>query len=140
MRHVEPVVQDADLPRPEAPAFLQFLFDSIGILPVWICPIRAATAAQAFPLFPLRPGMPYVNFGFWDVIERRVVHPPAHFNRLVERRVAAAGGIKSLYSDSFFDRADFAARYGLAAHAALKSRYDPQDRLLGLYEKCVLRR
>ena len=49
------------------------------------------------------------------------------------------GGIKSLYSDSFFSREEFDRAYGMDAYARLKARYDPQHRLLDLYDKCVLR-
>jgi FAD/FMN-containing dehydrogenase len=51
----------------------------------------------------------------------------------------ALGGVKSLYSDAYFSREDFARAYAMDRYAALKARYDPQGRLLGLYEKCVLR-
>ena len=49
------------------------------------------------------------------------------------------GGIKSLYADSFFTRDEFDRAYGMQHYAALKEEVDPQHRLLGLYEKCVLR-
>jgi hypothetical protein len=42
-------------------------------------------------------------------------------------------------SDAYFSREDFARAYAMDRYAALKARYDPQGRLLGLYEKCVLR-
>ena len=51
----------------------------------------------------------------------------------------AQGGIKSLYSDCYFTRQEFARAYGIERYAALKARYDPDRRLLGLYEKCVQR-
>jgi hypothetical protein len=51
----------------------------------------------------------------------------------------AAGGIKSLYSDSFFTRDEFAQAYGQAEYERLKARYDPQGRAPNLYEKCVRR-
>ena len=54
----------------------------------------------------------YVNFGFWDVKRTREAYPPGHFNRLIERKVAELGGIKSLYSDSFFPREEFERLYG----------------------------
>jgi FAD/FMN-containing dehydrogenase len=137
--HTESVIQDVDLPDDRAEAFLDFLLAEIGILPVWICPIRAADPALPFALYPLAPGRRYVNFGFWDVVERATAFAPGHFNRLVERRVIDLGGIKSLYSDSFFSREEFAAAYRMDRYDALKARYDPQRRLLGLYDKCVLR-
>ncbi|MFO1273581.1 MAG: FAD-binding oxidoreductase [Rubrivivax sp.] len=133
--HRETVIQDVDIPLAQAAAFLDFLLSEIGILPVWICPLRAP--ADGFTLYPLAPGRLYVNFGFWDVVRTREAHEPGHFNRRVEEAVLRLGGIKSLYSDSFFSRETFDATYGGAAYAALKARLDPQHRLPGLYEKCV---
>jgi FAD/FMN-containing dehydrogenase len=51
--------------------------------------------------------------------------------------VRRLGGIKSLYSESFFTRQEFAEAYGGADYEALKRRYDPSHRLLDLYDKCV---
>jgi FAD/FMN-containing dehydrogenase len=137
--HPESVIQDVDIPLPRCAEFLDFLQREVGIRPIWICPIRPADAARPFTLYPLLPGMPYLNFGFWDVVHGRTAHAPGHFNRLIEQQVMALDGIKSLYSDSFFSREDFARAYGGEAYAALKAKYDPQRRLLGLYEKCVMR-
>ncbi|MGE0800003.1 MAG: FAD-binding oxidoreductase [Lautropia sp.] len=138
--HPESVIQDVDVPAEHGEAFLDFLLSRIGIVPLWICPIAAAGSDRRFPLYPRRPGVPYLNFGFWDVVESGTVHEPGHYNRLVEREVQRLGGIKSLYSDSYFTRDAFDATYGGAAYAALKARYDPGRRLLDLYDKCVLRR
>ena len=138
-RHPESVIQDVDIPIDRAPEFLDFFQREIGILPVWICPFRAYDPAAAWTLFPTRPNVLYVNFGFWDVVRRPEVHPPGHFNRLVERKVSELGGIKSLYSDSYYPREEFAAIYNQTAYDALKRRYDPQRRFKDLYEKCVLR-
>jgi FAD/FMN-containing dehydrogenase len=138
-RFTESVIQDVDIPLAHAPAFLQFLLREIPILPIWVCPIRAADAQRRFPLYPLRSDAPYLNFGFWDVIESTAPQPPGYYNRRVERKVMELGGIKSLYSDSFFSRDEFERAYGMADYARLKARYDPQHRLLDLYDKCVLR-
>lgn len=138
--HPESVIQDVDVPIDRAPEFLEFFLREIGILPVWTCPFRARDAAARWTLFPTRPDTLYVNFGFWDVVRSRSAHPPGHFNRLVERKVSDLGGVKSLYSESYFPRDEFWAIYGGDAYRALKARYDPQARLPDLYEKCVLRR
>ena len=61
-----------------------------------------------------------------------------HFNRLVEREVTRLGGIKSLHSHSCFTRKEFETAYGMGNYEVPKARYDPQHRLPGLYEKCVL--
>jgi FAD/FMN-containing dehydrogenase len=142
-RHPETVIQDVDIPIARAGEFLAFLLREIGILPVWICPLRAADPQARFTLYPLEPDTLYVNFGFWDKVDQRVdqgiASKPGHFNRLVEREVLRLGGIKSLYSDSYFSREEFDRAYGIAQYHPLKARYDPQGRTLGLYEKCVLR-
>jgi FAD/FMN-containing dehydrogenase len=138
-RHPESVIQDVDIPVGEAAGFLEFLLREIGILPVWICPILPGPDAARFSLYPMRPGRLMVNFGFWDVVRPRQAHPAGHFNRLVEREVQRLGGVKSLYSDSFYPREEFWSIFDRDAYERLKARYDPARRLGDLYDKCVLR-
>jgi FAD/FMN-containing dehydrogenase len=138
-RHCESVIQDVDIPIARASDFLAFLVREIGILPIWICPVRTPIFGTPWALYPMQAGSLYVNFGFWDVVKRSTSYPPGHFNRLIEREVMRLGGIKSLYSESYFTPEEFDQMYGLARHQTLKSRYDPTGRMLGLYEKCVLR-
>jgi FAD/FMN-containing dehydrogenase len=57
----------------------------------------------------------------------------------VERKVQELGGLKSLYSDSYFPEDEFWRAYDGEAYARLKQRYDPQGRFGDLYQKCVLR-
>lgn len=137
--HRESVIQDVDIPIENAPAFLAFFERTIGIRPVWICPARHARDGGDYPLFPMRADTLYVNFGFWDGVKTRQEHPKGHFNRLIEKEVARLGGIKSLYSESFYERDEFEGIYGGEAYKNLKRRYDPKDQLKDLYEKCVLR-
>jgi FAD/FMN-containing dehydrogenase len=138
-RHSESVIQDVDIPIERAAAFLDFFEREIGIRPVWICPLREPAPDAQFDLYPVAPGRLYINFGFWDTVRTRSAHPPGHFNRLIERRVAELGGIKSLYSTSFYARDEFWSIYGAEAYRRLKQRYDPEGRLKDLYAKCVLR-
>lgn len=137
--HRESVIQDVDIPIENAPAFLAFFERTIGIRPVWICPARHARDGGDYPLFPMRADTLYINFGFWDGVKTRQEHPKGHFNRLIEKEVARLGGIKSLYSESFYERDEFEGIYGGEAYKNLKRRYDPKDQLKDLYEKCVLR-
>ncbi len=90
-RFTESVIQDVDIPMAAAPDFLAFLLREIGILPIWICPVRGPAPDARFTLYPLAPDSLYVNFGFWDVVETHAAYEPGHFNRLVEREVTAAG-------------------------------------------------
>ena len=136
--HSESVIQDVDIPLARAADFLQFYAEHIGLWPQWICPIGPQPHSGRFSLYPVKSDW-YVNFGFWDVKRTREAHAPGHFNRLIEKKVAELGGIKSLYSDSYFAREEFDRYYGGETYAALKRKYDPQGAFPALYEKCVLR-
>ena len=108
-RHAETVIQDVDIPLDRAVEFLAFMPREIGILPIWLCPIRAPAAAAPFALYPLRAEATYINFGFWDVIRDRKSHPPGYRNRLIERRLLFAAcvdapecGVESQQQTPFF--------------------------------------
>ena len=135
--HAETVIQDVDIPIARAASFLDFFQREIRIAPLWLCPL---IGADRFALYPLEPGELYVNFGFWDTVRHPGHLASGHFNRMIEREVAALGGIKSLYSDSFFGRDEFSRIYGGDAYRALKQKYDPQGTFPSLYDKCVLKR
>jgi FAD/FMN-containing dehydrogenase len=132
----EAVVQDVEIPVDRSAQFYQFFSAAVGMSPVWLCPLRLR-ASRAWPLYPLRPGQVYVNFGFWG----NVALPPGagdgHFNRQVEDKVTELGGHKGLYSTSFYSREEFARLYNGDAYAELKQAYDPAGRLATLYDKCV---
>jgi len=138
--HSESVIQDVDIPIARAAEFLDFLHADVGILPIWICPIRAPNPASEATLYRLSRGTLSVNFGFWDTVAAREARPRGFVNRKIERKVAAVGGIKSLYSDSYFTEDEFWSIHDRDAYRALKARYDPQGALGNLYEKAVLHR
>jgi FAD/FMN-containing dehydrogenase len=136
--HSESLIQDVDIPIARAAEFLHFYAREIGLWPVWICPIGAAREGARFALYPMREDW-YVNFGFWDVKRTREPHSPGHFNRMIEQKVVELGGIKSLYSDSYYSRDEFERLYGGDVYRQLKAKYDPGNAFPTLYEKCVLK-
>ena len=135
----ESIIQDVDIPINKAPEFLEFFHREIGITPIWMCPIRAASPSQRFDLYPLESGKTYINFGFWDVKKSREGFPRGYYNRRIEEKVGELGGIKSLYSDSYFPENEFWEIYNKVRYDQLKAKYDPRARFKNLYEKCVLR-
>ena len=137
--HPESVIQDIDIPLERAPEFLAFLHAEVGILPIWICPIRAEEIDARYALYPLKPDAIYINFGFWDVVTTRDSRPEGFYNRKIERKASEFGGIKSLYSDSYFTEEEFWSIYNRDAYTALKAKYDPAGALGDLYAKCVMR-
>jgi FAD/FMN-containing dehydrogenase len=134
--HSESVIQDVDIPIGNAAEFLSFYEREIGLWPQWVCPI--GFQQQRFTLYPMKNDW-YVNFGFWDVKRTKAAHPPGHFNRLIERKVAELDGIKSLYSDSFFPEEEFSRVYSGVSYNTIKTKYDPASAFPTLYEKCVLK-
>ena len=137
--HAESVIQDVDIPVGRAGEFLAFLLAEIGILPIWICPVRMPDPRTTAVLYPLPQATLSINFGFWDSVRSRDERPRGFINRKIERKVVDLGGIKSLYSDSYFSEDEFWSIYDRPAYAALKQRYDPGGTLGDLYAKCVLR-
>ena len=99
-----------------------------------------ATATPSWPSYPLKPGRTYVNVGFWGAVAVGEDAPNSPLNRAIEDKVAELDGHKSLYSESFYDLPTFDRLYDGANLAAVKKRYDPDDRLTSLYDKAVQRR
>ncbi len=138
---LERVVQDVQIPVQGAAEFLTWFLDTVPIEPIWLCPVRmradSAAAPRVWPLYRLDAGQTYVNVGFWSAVPVRPGSAAGETNRGIENQVTAAHGRKSLYSDSFYTQDVFAGLYGGEQYDTLKSRYDPQGRLLGLYAKTV---
>jgi FAD/FMN-containing dehydrogenase len=132
----ERVIQDIEVPVDRLSDFLEWFDDAVGMRPVWLCPCKAL---RDWPTYPLEPDRLYVNAGFWGTVH---VGPDAldgPRNRAIETKVHELGGHKSLYSEAFYDRETFDDLYDGANLAAVKGRYDPDDRLTGLYDKAVKR-
>ncbi|MBW8487619.1 FAD-binding oxidoreductase [Actinomadura parmotrematis] len=134
LRPREDVIQDIEVPVERLPEFLEFFHAKVGMSPIWLCPLRAR---ETWPLYPLEPGRTYVNAGFWGTVRLPMGQIPEYHNRLIEREVAALDGHKSLYSTSFYSRDDFWRHYDGETYQRLKEGYDPDGRLLDLYDKCV---
>ncbi|MEU7981552.1 FAD-binding oxidoreductase [Micromonospora sp. NPDC049081] len=141
----ERVVQDVEIPLDGTADFLRWFDRNVGMTPVWLCPLRLREpagpgSARAWPLYPLRPGVTYLNIGFWGTVEVVDGAADGDVNRSIERAVSEFGGHKSLYSDAYYDRAAFDQLYGGETWRVVKDRYDPDHRLTGLYEKAVARK
>ncbi|HKN54737.1 MAG TPA: FAD-binding protein, partial [Amycolatopsis sp.] len=136
----ETVVQDIEVPLARAAEFLEFFEREIPISPVWVCPVRQRPGGAHWPLYELDPDALYVNFGFWSAVPLAPGEHESVHNRMIEAEVTRLGGRKSLYSDSFYAEDEFWRLYNGDAYRKLKRDYDPDERLLDLYEKCVRRR
>jgi FAD/FMN-containing dehydrogenase len=136
---MEPVIQDIEVAAEQGEAFLKQFHQQIGIKPVWVCPTKATSKSWPYPLYPMDPKKLYFNFGFWDGVPTNKDPAEGYYNRKVEDLVESLGGMKSLYSTSYYARARFEKLYNYSAYAKLKATYDPSSRLKDLYEKTVQR-
>lgn len=141
----ERVIQDVEVAADRVAEFVRWFDDAVGMRPVWMCPLRLREpdgpgSARTWPLYPLTPGTTYVNVGFWGTVPMAPGAFEGELNRLIEETVSTLGGHKSLYSDAYYERETFDRLYDGRTLAAVKSTYDPKDRLTGLYEKAVKRR
>lgn len=140
----ERVVQDVEVPIENTASFLRWFLDEIPIEPLWLCPLRlrepappGADAARPWPLYPLEPKRTYVNIGFWSSVPIVSGEPEGATNRAIEHKVTEFDGHKSLYSDAYYTESEFSALYGGERFKELKTRYDPDSRLLDMYSKAV---
>jgi FAD/FMN-containing dehydrogenase len=135
----ERVVQDVEVPVARTGEFLRWFARRVGMSPVWLCPIRVRDS-RSWPLVPLAPGVTYVNAGFWGTVPIAPGANDGDVNRAVEDKVEVLDGHKTLYSDAYYTPETFDRLYGGDVYQAAKKRYDPDNRLTGLYEKVVQRR
>ena len=135
----EHVVQDVEIPIERAASFFDFFVREVPISPFWICPLRQRDPSVRWELYTLDPRTLYVNFGFWSTVPLADGEADGTHNRRIEQVVEELGGHKSLYSTAFYDRNEFWRVYNRTSYAELKRRYDPNGRVLDLYEKCVER-
>ena len=132
----EDVIQDVEIPVDRGADFLRFFAAQVGMSPVWLCPLRLR-GERTWPLYPMRPGQVYVNFGFWGTVALPPGAAGGFYNRQIEDAVSELGGHKGLYSTSFYSPEEFWERYNGTAYAELKREYDASGRLADLYSKCV---
>ncbi|MGA8845110.1 MAG: FAD-binding oxidoreductase [Nocardioides sp.] len=135
----ERVVQDVEVPVERLAEFLAWFDAEIGMRPVWICPLVSTGSLDGggWTTYPLAPGEVYVNVGFWGTVHVGPQAVEAPRNRAIEAKVHELGGHKSLYSEAFYDEETFSKLYHGDDLAAVKQRYDPDNRLTSLYEKTV---
>lgn len=135
----ERVIQDIEVPVERIGDFLTWFDEAIKMRPVWLCPLRL-TGDKTWPSYPLHTHTTYVNAGFWGTVFIEPGAKDGDKNRAIEAKVTELGGHKSLYSAAYYDQATFDSLYGTANLAVIKNKYDPDNRLTGLYEKAVRNR
>jgi len=138
----EEVVQDIEVPVDRLPEFLDFFHTEVGIEPIWVCPLKQRDSGVRWPLYEFDPEVTYVNVGFWSTVPLPDGVDPeeGRINRRIEEVVTELDGRKSLYSSAYYSPEEFRSIYGGPTYDQVKATYDPEGRLLGLYDKVVRRK
>ena len=131
----EPLIQDWEVPWRHARALLDFVLATVDLngKPLMVAAVRVPASA---PCYPMRPGELYLNVGSYNYVRSK---SGTRYRATVAIDEFCFGheGVKMLYSTTFLDEEEFGRRYGGAAYAALKEKYDPQRLLPTLYEKAI---
>jgi len=130
----EPLIQDWEVPWAGAEELMEFCLKNVSLSghPWAAVPIRTPRRAT---LYPIAPGELYFNLGSYCQVQRPAGKEPYHYTKIMDRKCFELGGIKMLYSSTFLDEVEFAARFNGAAYRELKKKYDGAGNAPTLYAK-----
>jgi len=132
----EALIQDAAIPIDSAADFDAWLAKELHIFPLWYCPVKTTKPIGIYPLY--KPESEFVlDFGFYTSIKLEDHMEPYFYNKQIENKLVEFGGLKCLYSDTFFGEDQFWSIYDKQAYDQVKAKYDPHNAYLDLYHKVV---
>lgn len=125
-------LQDFGLPQERALDFLHYLTNTLGIFPLWLCPLKTGRQAKLAHNYLDTAGV--LNIGVWgqgkgnfsDFRER---------NRALEAYVQQLGGRKMLYAHAYYTREEFWKIYDAAWYTRLRKQFHADLVFPDVYEK-----
>ncbi len=134
----EPLIQDWEVPWPQAPELLAFALEHVDLegRPWAAVPIKTSRQPT---LYPIAPDTLYFNLGCYCQVRRVPGAERFHHTRILDDKCFELGGIKMLYSSTFLGREEFDARFNGAAYERLKAKYDAAGRAPTLYDKVAFK-
>jgi hypothetical protein len=133
------IIQDLALPTSRAPEFIEYVEESFGFYPLWLCPLRRdGRVSMAHPISTKREDgaggeEDLLNVGVWGP-------GPANqaafvkVNRELEAKVRELSGVKWLYAQAFYTEDEFWDIYDRKGYEALREKYHATS-LPTIYEK-----
>ena len=117
------------VPYPAANEFFDFVDQSFGHYPLWLCPFRQRGQSPQSPCGPLaeKPASKYpemlLNFGVWGPgpKERRAF---VEANRRLEHKIEDLNGRKWLYAHTYNTEEEFWNMYDRKSYDALRAKYN----------------
>ncbi len=136
------IIQDLAVPYSSARGFLDYLVETFGIWPIWLCPLKVPSTPSFHPNLAAMsqtgagqrtaPGS-MLSIGLWgpgSLDGQRCVA----MNRDLEHRLREFGGMKWLYAHAFYPESEFWEIYDRPAYEALREKYHA-TRLPTVYDK-----
>ncbi|KAH0840933.1 FAD binding domain-containing protein [Fonsecaea pedrosoi] len=116
------MIQDLSLPYDTVEEFIDDTSKSLGVWPLWLCPLRA-TDPPTFHPSHVADGKPQqmLNIGLWGPASMNESF--VQQNRQLERRLTELGGRKVLYSHTYYPEEDFWALYDRKWYDELRRKY-----------------
>lgn len=136
----EYIVQDLSLPYPTAANFIEYTASELDVWPLWLCPLRQIQRPTFHPSTVTGevPGaevkaQPMLNIGLWGTGSK---HPGEilRLNRQLENKLAELGGMKVLYSHTYYTKEEFWQIYDRKWYEDLRRRYGATS-LPNVYDK-----
>ena len=132
------IVQDLALPYPNVQHFIEYTDKTLGIWPLWLCPLRQSPAPTMHPHLknpaPTNGALvPMLNIGLYGWGPSQ----PEKFleaNRDLERKVRELGSMKWLYAHTYYSEEEFWDIYDRQWYDALRAKYDATS-LPSAYDK-----
>jgi FAD/FMN-containing dehydrogenase len=127
------VTLDVFLPVSKVPAFLAWYERELGHYPLWCVPYRRVRDYEWLdPRFYANnhDGM-FLDIAIYGMKQRRGVN--AH--RLIEKKLAELGGMKTLISHNYYDEDEFWSIWNAKTYAEVKAITDPGNVFRDLYTK-----
>lgn len=132
------MVQDLALPYATVPKFIDFTDETLGIYPLWLCPLRQETLPTLHPHSRETEAdgntlKPMLNIGLWGPGS----HDEDEFveqNRKLESKLKELGGMKWLYAQTYYTEEEFWSIYDRKWYDALRAKYNATS-LPSVYDK-----
>ncbi|PKS11119.1 hypothetical protein jhhlp_002880 [Lomentospora prolificans] len=130
------LTQDVAVPFDRSVEFQNWMNETYGIYPVWLCPLRVPREGNERQYLSgfWNPASPEViNFGVWGPMSFDKGEA-TRLNRLLEAKLAELGGRKCLYAQTYYTQQEFWANYDREAYNALREKYRASH-LPSVYDK-----
>lgn len=128
------IIQDIAFPAGNAAAFLEYVDETFGVYPLWLCPLREdgrSSMGHARPYDGSVDGKQsngryegaYINVGVWGPYPSSEAEY-VRANRSIEAKMRELGGLKWLYSRVFYTEDEWWQVYDKPSYEALRRKFN----------------